>query len=161
MSKKIKIILTVSVVLNVLLIGVLVGMSADEYKDHRNKRAEFRSAVDKLPPEKSKLVKKTMRGLHKETRKTRNELKKTRKKINKIISAPEFDESAYDVEIENLKRLQSEIMTKFGQVTKELAAQLGQEERKVIAELLKKRTFKKHGHDGIKPPPGLDQPPPF
>ena len=75
MSKKIKIILTVSVVLNVLLIGVLVGMSADEYKDHRNKRAEFRSAVDKLPPEKSKLVKKTMRGLHKETRKTRNELK--------------------------------------------------------------------------------------
>ena len=161
MSKKIKIILTVSVVLNVLLIGVLVGMSADEYKDHRNKRAEFRSAVDKLPPENSKLVKKTMRGLHKETRKTRNELKKTRKKINKIISAPEFDESAYDVEIENLKRLQSEIMTKFGQVTKELAAQLGQEERKVIAELLKKRTFKQHKHGGIKPPPGLDQPPPF
>ncbi len=161
MSKKIKTVLTVSIILNVLLLGVLIGMSADDYKDHRNKRAEFRSAVDKLPAEKSKLVKKTMRGLHKETRKIRNEVKKTRKNINKIISAPEFDESAYDKEIENLQRLQSEIMLKFGKVTKELAVQLEQDERKVIAELLKKRTFKHQRHDGPKPPKGLDQPPSF
>ena len=161
MSKKIKTVLTVSIILNVLLLGVLIGMSADDYKDHRNRRAEFRSVVDKLPADKSKLVKKSMRGLHKETRKTRNEVRKSRKNINKIISAPEFDESAYDKEIENLQRLQSEIMFKFGKVTKELAIQLEQDERKVIAELLKKRTFKHQRHGGPKPPKGLDQPPPF
>ncbi len=162
MSKKIKTVLTISIILNVLLLGVLIGMSADDYKDHRNRRAEFRSAVDKLPADKSKLVKKTMRGLHKETRKTRNEVRKTRNNINKIISAPEFDGSAYDKEIENLQRLQSEIMYKFGKVTKKLAVQLEQDERKVIAELLKKRTFKHQRHDGHpKPPKGLDQPPPF
>ncbi len=161
MSKKIKIVLTVSIILNVLLLGVLIGMSADDYKDHRNKRADFRSALDKLSPEKSKMVNKTMRSLHKETRKTRKEVKKTRNKINKILSAPEFDESAYDTEIKNLKKLQAEIMDKFSIVTKDLALKLEQDERKVMAELLKKRTFKHHKHGGPKPPKGLDQPPPF
>jgi len=161
MSNKIKIILTVSIILNVLLVGVLIGLYADDFKEHKKMRADMHRSLDKLPDEKAKLVKKTMRGLHKETKKTRKHVRKTRENINNIISAPVFDESAYDKEIENLQRLQSEIMVKFGNATKELAVQLEQEEREIVAELLKKRTFKHRRHNGPKPPPGLDQPPPF
>jgi len=47
-------------------------------------------------------------------------------------------------------------MDKFGKATKELALQMEQDEREVIAELLKKRTFKHRRHGGKygeKPPP--------
>jgi len=106
-----------------------------------------------------------MRNLHKDTKKKRKQVRKTRKNINQIISVPEFDVSAYDTEIKKLQDLQSEIMDKFSKATKELALQMEQDEREVIAELLKKRTFKHRRHGGKfgeKPPSrGLDQPPPF
>ena len=164
MSRNIKILLTVSIVLNVLLLGILIGLFSDDFRDHKKMRADMHRSIDKLPKDKAKLVNKAMRSLHKETRKTRKQVKKTRNNINEILSAPVFDENAYNTEIENLQKLQSEIMEKFSSVTKDLALQLEQDERKVIAELLKKRTFKhrKHGSEhGEKPPPGLDQPPPF
>jgi len=164
MSNKIKIFLTVSIILNVLLVGVLIGMSADDIKEHRKMRADMHRSINTLPEEKAKLVKQTMRGLHKETRKTRKQVRNTREKINEIISAPEFDVSGYDAEINSLKELQAQIMDKFSEATKELALQLEQDERKVVAELLKKRTFKHRRHRGKwgeNPPPGLDQPPPF
>jgi len=162
MSRNIKIVLTASIILNVLFLGILIGLFSDDFKKHKNMRSQMHSSIDKLPKEKAKLVKKTMRSLHKETKKTRKQVRKTRKNINNIISAPEFDESAYDAEIKNLQELQAEIMKKFGKVTKELALQLEQDERKVIAELLKKRTFKHKRQRGLdNPPPGLDQPPPF
>jgi len=49
-------------------------------------------------------------------------------------------------------------MDKFGKATKELALQMEQDEREVIAELLKKRTFKHRRHGGKygeNPPPFL------
>jgi len=56
-------------------------------------------------------------------------------------------------------------MDKFGKATKELALQMEQDEREVIAELLEKRTFKHRRHGGKygekPPPPGLDHLPPF
>lgn len=164
MSKKFKIILTVSIILNVLLLGVLIGMSADDLKDHRRMRGEMHRSIDKLPGDKAKLVKQTMRSLRKDTKKTRRQIRKTRSSINKIITAPDFDESAFDKEIANLQNLTTEMMASFGKVTKELAVQLEQDEREVIAELLKKKKFnhrKNSGDHSHNPPPGLDQPPPF
>jgi len=102
-----------------------------------------------------------MRNLHKETKNTRKQVRKTRKNINQIISAPEFDVSAYDAEIKKLQDLQAEIMDKIGKVTKELAIQPEQVEREVIAEPLKKRVFKHRRHGGKygeNPPPRLDPP---
>jgi len=165
MSNRVKVVLTVSLVLNVLLVGILIGFFSGDFKEHRKMRADMHRSIDNLPEEKAKLVKKTMRNLHKETKKTRKQVRKTRKNINKIISAPEFDISAYDAEIKKLQDLHAEIMDKFGKATKELALQMEQDEREVIAELLEKRTFKHRRHGGKfgekPPPPGLDQPPPF
>jgi len=165
MSNRVKAFLTVSLVLNVLFIGILIGSLSGDFKEHRKMRADMHSSIDNLPEEKAKLVKKTMRNLHKETKKTRKQVRKTRKNINQIISAPEFDVSAYDAEIKKLQDLQAEIMDKFGKATKELALQMEQDEREVIAELLKKRTFKHRRHGGKygekSPPRGLEQPPPF
>ena len=165
MSNRIKAVLTVSLVLNVLFIGILIGFFSGDFKEHRKMRADMHRSIDNLPEEKAKLVKKTMRNLHKDTKETRKQVRKTRKNINQIISATEFDVSAYDAEIKKLQDLHAEIMDKLGNSTKELAVQLEQDERKVIAELLEKRTFKHRRHGGKygekPPPPGLDHPPPF
>jgi len=164
MSNKIKILLTASLALNILLIGISIGQISGKYMIKRQFRADFKNSIQNLSEEKASLVKKTMRNLHKETKTTRKEIKKTRKNIYKIITAPSFNEAAYDKEVDKLDELHGEIMGYFSNATKDLAGQLDQDERKVIAEILKQRDFKHrrhHGHGLNKTPAGIDQPPPF
>ena len=163
MSNKIKILLTVSIVLNFFFIGIFIGQFSEDFTKHKRWKDNIEKNVDKLPPEKAELVKKTMWSLHSKTRETKKEIRKTRKNIAKIIQSPEFSETEFDSEIQKLHKLQGQIMSEFAEATKGLASKFRQEERKVIAEILQKKHRRSRHFDqsGIKPPPGLDQPPPF
>jgi len=150
MSNKIKILLTVSLVLNFLFIGILIGQFSSEFMKYRNYRAETKRSIEKLPEEKAMMLKQTRRKLHKETKGLRKEIRNSRKNIYKIITAPTFDENSYDSEVKKLHELSGQIMSYLTEATKELAADFTMEEREVIAEILRQREFRPH-HRGHRP----------
>ncbi len=137
MSRNIKILIVCSAVLNILLIGFVIGDVSHRFLKGDSLRKKPPKLSVKLPPEKEKLFRDTMRKVRLDNRVIRNQMKETREKIFSILIAPEFDETAYESEAKKLHELRGLMMQHFSNATKELAKQFSQEERNALAAHLK------------------------
>ena len=165
MGKTIKILISASLLLNVLLIGIIIGNISNRLFRDEFPRKHPQALTAKLPPEKEKIFFSTLEKVHLENREVHKQIGEARERVLSILSAPEFDEAAYQVEATKLDKLHGLMMQRFANATQELAKQLNQEERKVLADFLKQPpplpppylggTPPKGG-----PPPGHQGPPP-
>jgi uncharacterized membrane protein len=138
MSKTIKILILGSVILNILLIGIIIGnVSKRFFREDSPGRTPAELTV-KLPPEKERLFSDTMGKVRLENREIRKQIREGREKIFSILTAPQFDEAAYESETTKLHELRMLMMHQLSDTTKQLAKQLNQEERKALAEQLKR-----------------------
>ncbi len=140
MSKKIKILILASLLLNVLLIGVIIGYVSQrvDRKEFMRRYASVLSA--KLSADKEKIYFDTMKGVHLDNRDIYRQIRETRKRTISILTALEFDEAAYQIEVEKLNKLYGIMKQRLSDATKELAKQFNQEERKALAEHLRHRS---------------------
>lgn len=139
MNRKIKFLLIISIILNFLFAGLLIGNTSKKIihdKDHKN---HFLEITKKLPPEKQDLVMKRFHNLKNEHEKTKDEIYKTRTEIAEILKAPEFDQKLYDRKISKMHRLYRGKAKKLAKTIKELAVDFTPEERAVLAEMLEKK----------------------
>lgn len=137
MSKNIKILIVCSLVLNILLIGFVTGnMSHRFFKGDSFRKKPPKLSV-KLSPEKEKLFLDAMEKMRLENRVIRNQMKETRENIFSILTAPEFNETAYESESKKLLELRELMMQQLSNAMKDLSKQLNQEERKALAAYLK------------------------
>jgi uncharacterized membrane protein len=74
-----------------------------------------------------------------------NKIREARNEAMKVLSAPEFNESAYRLQIEKIRKLRSLMKRRFANATVELARQFNQEERNALAQHL--RRFSRHSRD--------------
>jgi len=56
----------------------------------------------------------------------------------RILTAPEFNEAAYQIQVEKLHELRGIMMRRLANATMELARQFDQQERKVLAKHLRR-----------------------
>jgi uncharacterized membrane protein len=138
MSKTIKILLLSSLVLNILLIGFILGTVSQRFFREDFLRRQPPEIDVKIPPEKEKLFSETMEQVRKENRTVRRQMRETRQRIFSILTAPEFDEASYQAESEKLQELRGHMMRGLSNTTKKLARQMNQEERKALAEYLRR-----------------------
>lgn len=138
MSNSLKIFLAVSVLLNVLLAGILIGTFSHTFmgRMETGKRALF--FLKDLPPEKRELVLGTMKELRSETAGTKKELDRKRNEIIDIFSAPEFDEKKFDQKAAEMHAIMGELAAKLAEATKKIAAGLNQEERKALGDVIRR-----------------------
>jgi len=136
MSKKMKIMVLSSLLLNALLIGVIVGDLLHRFgREHFiGKHAEL---ISKLPQDKAELFLKTVERVHLNNRNIYHQIREARKEAMKILVAPEFDEAAYRLELKKLHELGGLKMHGLANATIELAKQFGQEERRALAQHLR------------------------
>ena len=137
MSKTIRILIFSSLVLNILLIGFIIGnVSHRLFREdsYRKKPAEL--AV-KLSPEKEKIFSDTMEKVRMENRSIRKQIREAREKIFTILTAPQFDAASYESEVEKLHKLRGLMIQQLSKATEELAKQFNQEERTALAEYLR------------------------
>ncbi|HUV49601.1 MAG TPA: periplasmic heavy metal sensor [Anaerolineae bacterium] len=136
MSKKIKVMVFSSLLLNALLIGVIVGDLS-----HRFSREHFigrhAELISKLPRDKAALFLKTVESVHLNNRNIYHQIREARKEAMKILAAPEFDEAAYRLKLKKLHELGDLKMQGLANATIELAIQFGQEERRALAQHLR------------------------
>jgi uncharacterized membrane protein len=137
MSKTIRILIISSLILNVLLIGIIIGSMSDRLfrKDFPGRKPPELGL--KLSPDKEKLFSDTMEKAFRENDHIRKQMDEARERVLLILSAPEFDEAAYQAETAKLEELRGVMMQRFADATKELAKQFNQGERKVLAEHLR------------------------
>jgi uncharacterized membrane protein len=137
MSKTIRILIICSLILNVLLIGIMIGSMSNRLLREDFPRKHPPPLAVKLPPDKEKLFSDTMEKAFRENEHIRKQMDEARERVLTILSAPEFDEAAYQAGTEKLEKLRGVMMQRFADATKELAKKFSQEERKVLAERLR------------------------
>ncbi len=92
-------------------------------------------AFSKLPPDKQALVISTLNAAKEENKGLRDEMEATHDKLKEILTAEQFDAQAFKENAEKLQTLMARGFTSFTNAIAELAPQLTQEERGILAEL--------------------------
>ena len=156
MSKTIKLVIIFSVVLNILLIGFIIGNLSHRFFINNSVREKPQEISVKLPPDKKELFFNTMQKVRAENRTARKQIRETRRKIFSILTSPQFDEDSYESEAEKLHLLRGLMMKRFSNATKDLAKQLNHEERMALAEHLRRPP--RHHREKIHPDTFRDPP---
>ena len=149
MSKKMKILIFSSLLLNVLLAGVVIGDVSHLFHKEYFVRKSVQKFASKLPGDKAALLLETVERVHLNNRDAYDQIREARKEAIKLLSAPQFDEAAYRLQVEKIHKLRSLMKRRLADATIELAKQFSQAERKALAQHL--RHFLRHSRDSSLP----------
>jgi uncharacterized membrane protein len=137
MNKTIKILIICSVLINILLIGVIFGHVSHRVTGKRFIRRQAPEFTVKLPADKKELFFETMKKVHLDNRDIHRKIRGEREKTISILTAPVFDETAYQTQVKKVHELRGFMMQRLADATEDLANQFTQEERVALAEHLR------------------------
>ena len=138
MSKKVKILIVASVVLNVLLAGVIIGNMVHHQFGRWSSFRNDRVLAAKLSPEKYKLFTEVMGVARSDCKQIRKQIRATRAETLEILMAPEFDEQSFEREVGRLRDLRVAVSDRVADATLQLAKQFDAEERQVLGKFLER-----------------------
>ncbi|MBI1274415.1 periplasmic heavy metal sensor [bacterium] len=158
MNTKIKFIILGSVLLNVLLVGFILGQSLHKFGPPPPPPPLEEAALARLSPEKRQEVEKIMEEMKEDGRAMRETVRKEREKVTDILKAETFDEAAYRAQLDKVGSIYRARKDKLANRIAELAKTWPASDRAVLADLLRRPPVPPHGpgphgHDGPPPPP--------
>lgn len=128
MSKKIKILFTISVLLNVVLIGMAAGHMVKRWN-----HSPMETAMKEMSPEGRHIVARELQNAFRDGHDDMRKMRQTKKELKKILTAEEFDADAFESAAEKMHEMRSEMGEKRIDVTKGLAKKLSREDRSALA----------------------------
>lgn len=128
MSKKLKILFTISVLLNLAFIGIVVGHGLKRY--HDSPWQEFRQ---QLSPETQAVMRKTFEDKKDRIFSAIRTMREKKKNLVGIISAPEFNVQAFDAAVQDWQGFNQKMMQGKMETFKGILTQLPQGERQKLA----------------------------
>ncbi len=142
MSKKIKLIFTMSILFNVLLVGSMAGGA---YHMKRHTGQSWHKLKADLAPDTRDLVHATFKGKKDEIKPMFKNMREKAKAFEDILAAEEFDAEAYAVAANELTDLSVQISQYRIKMFGSIAAQLPPEERAKIAKIVAAKILGRHG----------------
>ncbi|MGH7850790.1 MAG: periplasmic heavy metal sensor [Thermodesulfobacteriota bacterium] len=119
-------------VLGLLLTGAVAAIAMPPGGPFGIERLE---AFSKLPADKQALVISTLSAVKDENEGLRDEIEAAHDKLKEVLTAEQFDAQAFKENSDKLQALMAEGFTSFSNAIAELAPQLTQDEREILAEL--------------------------
>ena len=150
---KLKLLFTISFILNIVLLGCAGGIV---YK--RMKHTGWNEMRADLSPEARNLAGRHFQSSFQDIKKIAKKARFERRELVRILSAESFDRKAFEEAAHRLKGYQSDIMLIKIQTTGDLAEQLSVEDRRIMAKRMvsmlegakRKKRGRKKGRDGDK-----------
>jgi uncharacterized membrane protein len=138
MSKAAKLIFVASLVLNLLLLGVILGQVPRASTPPPGRQQRMEEALKKLPEP----VQNRFRGKFAEIRAAgdpqRRQIDEARVETLRLLSTEPFDEAAYDRQLGRIEELRADMFKSMGQLIKQTAKELSPEERRMLADVLRR-----------------------
>lgn len=156
MSKTQKTIFTLSIILNIMLLGMTGGMA---YKKHH--MPSWQSvATQELKPETRELVQRHFEKGREEIRPLLSSMMKEREQLVALMNQEQFDEAAFNAEVARIQKIQKQISDAKANSMKELMAEIPYEERvKLTGSFVRFFTWDRGGRHGGKS--GHERPGPY
>tara|TARA_B110000438_G_C15468877_1_gene502211 strand:+ start:162 stop:617 length:456 start_codon:yes stop_codon:yes gene_type:complete len=151
MNKKMKIFISLSLLLNVLLVGIILGgVSGGFSKPHfdgGHKSAQMEQRLSHilavLPAEKSELFKQRLAELRALKRTDKERMKLARRNILQVFQQEPFDKAAYQQAVQALNQLHQTQMDKRVSLMADVGEYLSPKERRQLSHLIMKRGGRK------------------
>ena len=141
-----KIVLVASLVLNVFLLGAIVGGAYQWFATHgatttvlAQQRTALRFAAETLPAERQKAFIDGLKNARREGKQFAREGREGRHEVLRLLAAPQFDRAALDAALARTREADSRLRAQVEGSVADFAATLSPEERVEFADSLKLR----------------------
>lgn len=143
MNKKMKTFISFSVLLNVLLVGIVIGGYSKPHIERGHKSAQvekrFNEILEVLPPEKSQEFEQRILDLKALKHSDRVSMRSARKNIMQVFMQEPFDRAAYQQAVQGLNELHQQQMATRVSLMADMAQYLSPRERKQLSRVLMNR----------------------
>jgi len=139
MTKTMKVTFIVSLVLNLLLLGVILGRvprGLEAPPQTRQQRLE--EALKKVPEPSQSRFREKFAQIRASSDPLRQQIDEARAETLRLLGVDPFDEAAYDRQISKIKELRAEMFVRMAQNFKQTAKQFSPEERRMLADVLRR-----------------------
>ena len=139
MTKALKLVFLGSLVLNLLLLGVILGhvpRGLETPSPTRTLRME--EALKKVPEPAQSRFREKFAQIRAVNDPLRQQIDEARAETLRLLAAEQFDEAAYDRQISKIEELRSQMYRRMGQDFKQTAKEFSAEERRMLADVLRR-----------------------
>ena len=139
MTKPLKLVLLGSLVLNLLLLGVILGRMPRGLETAPSARTQrMEEALKKVPEPAQSRFREKFAQIRAVNDPLRQQIDEARAETLRILAAEQFDEAAYDRQVSKIEELRSQMFKRMGQDFKQTAKEFSAEERRMLAEVLRR-----------------------
>src|SRR4030095_3043381 len=118
MSRKTKLIFVGSIVLNVLLVGVLVGQSPRRFDRGAMREQRMEQAIKDMPEASQARIRNRFRQLRTAAERLFNQMRQIQDESARLLGAEPFDEAAFDSQQAKINELRANMTKKLAEVVK-------------------------------------------
>lgn len=138
MNTKLKSAFIVSIILNVLLLGIFFGTLSPGFGRESSRRERLTAEIEKLPEPARSRFRDKMAQLRAADDPLRDQMRQARNQAIDLLVAEPLDEAAYDKQLIQISQLRGQISKRVADDLKELLRGLPPEQRATIGEMLKR-----------------------
>jgi uncharacterized membrane protein len=138
MNTKLKIAFIVSIILNVLLLGIFFGTLSPGFGRESSRRERLTAEIEKLPEPARSRFRDKMAQLRAADDPLREQMRQARNQAIDLLVAEPLDEAAYDKQLIQISQLRGQISKRVADDLKELVRGLPPAQRATVGELLKR-----------------------
>ena len=138
MNTKLKSAFIVSIILNVLLLGIFFGTLSPGFGRESSRRERLTAEIEKLPEPARSRFRDKMAQLRAADDPLRDQMRQARNQAIDLLVAEPLDQTAYDKQLIQISQLRGQISKRVADDLKELIRGLPSEQRAAVGEVLKR-----------------------
>lgn len=138
MNKTLRLVFLASLVLNIILLGVLLGRLPLSGGESPSRRQRMEQELKKLPEPAQSHIREKFQTIRAAGDPLRPQLDEARTEALRIFSSEPFDEAAYDQQIKKIDGLRGEMFRRMDQAVKQATKELSVDERRKFADVLRR-----------------------
>ena len=138
MNTKLKSAFIVSIILNVLLLGIFFGTLSPGFGRESSRRERLTAEIEKLPEPARSRFRDKMAQLRAADDPLRDQMRQARNQAIDLLVAEPLDQAAYDKQLIQISQLRGQISKRVADDLKELVSGLPPEQRAAVGEVLKR-----------------------
>lgn len=138
MNRNIKLAFIASLILNVLLVGVLLGQSPRRFDRGTMRQQRMDQALKDLPEAAQTRLREKFQQLRAAADPLFEQIRKNEEQAVQLLGKEPFDESAYDHQVSKITEMRVEMTKKLSQVVKDASKDLSADERTRFTQFLRR-----------------------
>lgn len=140
MTKKVKLAFLASVILNIVLLGVILGHVPRSFGERPSRQERMEQELRKLPEPAQTRFREKFAQVRAAGEPARRQMDGARAEALRLLAAEPFDEAAYDRQVKKIDELREDMFKHMGETIKQIVKDFSPEERRMFADLLRRPT---------------------